>query len=105
MNALKMINMVRAHGLFFQVGCQLGESGVLSAAGRTLSLFCMDALYHDGSYDALLLKENITTEDITFEHGGWAGSLEGAGFGAAVDIEKLDKLSIRDQFRSIKRAE
>ena len=102
-NALKMIEMIRSRGLFFQIGCQLGESGVLSAAGRTLSLLCNDALYHDGSYDALLLEENITTKNIAFDHGGWAGALEGGGFGATVDLDKLNRLSLQKMSRSIKK--
>lgn len=102
-NALKMIEVIRSRGLLFQIGCQLGESGVLSAAGRTLSLLCKDALYYDGSYDALLLEENITTNNISFGYGGWAGALEGGGFGAAVDLEKLSRLSMQNLFCSLKR--
>jgi muconate cycloisomerase len=101
--ALKMIDMIRFKGLSFQIGCQLGESGILSAAGRTLALLCRDALYYDGSYDALLLEENITTKNITFDYGGWAGPLEGGGFGAAVDRHKLKRLSMQNLFRSLEK--
>ena len=50
-----------------------------------------------------LLEENITTKNITFDHGGWAGALKGGGFGAAVDLDKLNRLSIQDLFRSLKK--
>ena len=57
--SLRMIEGIRNGGLSFQIGCYLGESGVLSAAGRALSLLSSDAAYYDGSYDRFLLKENI----------------------------------------------
>jgi L-Ala-D/L-Glu epimerase len=71
----------------------LGESGVLSAAGRALCLVSSDAAYFDGSYDSFLLKENITAEDVTFGPGGVAGPLRGYGLGVEVDLRKLERLS------------
>jgi muconate cycloisomerase len=91
--SLRMIEGIRNGGLAFQIGCYLGESGVLSAAGRTLSLLCSDAAYHDGSYDRFLLKENITTHDVTFGQGGEAGPLNGPGLGIEVNRETLMRLS------------
>ncbi len=91
--SLKLINFLRNKGISFQIGCQLGETGLLSAAGRALSLVCGDAVYYDGSYDAFLLKENITFEDVSFGPGGKAESLNGPGLGIQVDKQKLDRLS------------
>lgn len=92
--AMEMIDFLRRHRLYFQIGCQLGETGLLSAAGRVLSLLCKDALYYDGCYDRFLLKENITTENVTFGHGGFAGPLNGAGLGVDVNPQSLDRLSV-----------
>jgi len=92
-NSLKIINYLRKENLSFQIGCQLGESGILSAAGRALSLLCRDAVYHDGSYDQFLLKENITTEDVSFGPGGKAGHLAGPGLGVKINKENLLRLS------------
>ena len=100
-NSLRIIDYLRAKGLFFQVGCQLGESGLLSAAGRILSLLCRDAVYHDGSYDGLLLKENITLENVSFGPGGEAGPLGGPGLGVEVGIESLARLSDSSAIRTI----
>lgn len=92
-NSLKIIQRVRAAGLNYQVGCQLGESGILSAAGRALCAASSDALYYDGSYDAFLLKENLTTENVTFGHGGKAVPLKGHGLGITVNPENLNRFS------------
>jgi muconate cycloisomerase len=92
-NSLKVIEYLRYHGIPFQIGCQLGESGILSAAGRALSLLCGDADYYDGSYDAFLLKENVTVEHVSFGPGGEAKPLGGPGLGVDVSAQSLERLS------------
>jgi L-alanine-DL-glutamate epimerase-like enolase superfamily enzyme len=91
--SLQMIDYLRDKGVSFQIGCQLGETGLLSAAGRALSLLCEDAVYYDGSYDQWLLKENITLENVSFGPGGKAGRLRGPGLGVQVSKQKLEGLS------------
>ncbi len=91
-NSLKIIDQLRNNGIKFQIGCQLGESGLLSAAGRVLSLLSRDAVYYDGSYDEFLLKENITVENMTFGIGGEADPLNGPGLGVNVNSQSLERL-------------
>jgi len=90
--AIKMIDRIREKRIRFQIGCHLGESGILSAAGRILSLVCKDAIYYDGSYDEFLLKENVTTHPVSFGMGGEAGALQGCGLGMNVDHRRLENL-------------
>jgi len=71
----------------------LGESGILSAAGRILCLLCSDAVYCDGSYDEFLLEKNVTVEDVSFGPGGEADPLNGPGLGIEVSGQKLARLS------------
>lgn len=92
-NSLRIIDYLRQNKVLFQIGCHLGESGILSAAGRALCLLCKDALYYDGSYDEFLLKENITKENVTFGQGGKAGPLVGPGLGVEINIQNLKQLS------------
>ena len=92
-NSIKMIDYLRDQEISFQIGCQLGESGVLSAAGRVLSLLCSDAVYHDGSYDEFLLRENVTLENVSFGLEGEAGPLKGPGLGVEINHENLQRLS------------
>jgi L-alanine-DL-glutamate epimerase-like enolase superfamily enzyme len=92
-NSFRIIDQLRTNGLSFQIGCQLGESGILSAAGRALGLLCRDAKYYDGSYDRFMLKENITTEHVSFGMGGEAGPLDGPGLGVVINKESLMRLS------------
>lgn len=91
--ALKIIEYLRTKGISFQIGCSVGESGILSAAGRALCLLCKDALYYDGSYDEFLLKKNITKENVSFGLGGKAGPLPGPGLGVEINMQNLKQLS------------
>ncbi|MDI6687120.1 MAG: enolase C-terminal domain-like protein [Desulfobacterales bacterium] len=98
-NSLKIINYLRLNKTPFQIGCHLGESGILSAAGRILSLLCGDAVYYDGSYDKFLLKKNITCEDVSFGFGGEAGPLDGHGLG--IKINKQNLLVLSDSSKTV----
>ena len=101
--SLEIIDRLRAGGLYFQIGCQLGESGLLSAAGRVLSLLNRDALFYDGSYDAFLLKENTTDKNVTFGPGGIAGPINGSGLGVTVNRRRLARLNSGHSAETISR--
>ncbi|MBW1797753.1 MAG: hypothetical protein JRJ21_04970 [Deltaproteobacteria bacterium] len=91
--SLGIIDYLRKNGILFQIGCHLGESGLLSAAGRALCLLCRDALFYDGCYDSFLLEENITVDHVSFGQGGEAGPLDGPGLGVEINREVLTRLS------------
>ncbi len=101
--SLKIIELLRNSGVLFQIGCQLGESGILSSAGRTLGLLCSDAQYYDGSYDALLLSDNLTQENVGFGPGGEAGPICGPGLGVKVCGKSLKRLSDNTAILSIRK--
>jgi tRNA(Ile)-lysidine synthase TilS/MesJ len=92
-NSLRIIQRIRDAGLNYQVGCQLGESGILSAAGRALCSISSDALYYDGSYDRFLLRENLTSVNVNFEFRGKASPLDGPGLGITVNTKNLQKFT------------
>jgi len=101
--SLAIIEEIRKSGLSFQVGCTLGESGILSAAGRSLCLLCGDAVNYDGSYDKFLLKKNTTVENVSFGLGGEAGPLDGPGLGVQVRGQDLLRLGNGSPALTIKR--
>jgi L-alanine-DL-glutamate epimerase-like enolase superfamily enzyme len=92
-NSLKIIDYLRRNQISFQIGCHMGESGLLSAAGRVLCLLCSDAVYCDGSYDEFMLKENVTIQDVSFGLGGEAAPLGDPGIGVEVSGNNLSRLS------------
>ncbi|MCJ7810374.1 MAG: hypothetical protein MUP26_08955, partial [Desulfobulbaceae bacterium] len=92
--AIQMIDHIRKSPISFQIGCTLGESGILSAAGRALCLLSKDAVNYDGSYDRFLLKENTTMEHVSFGLKGEAGPLGNSGLGVQVNRQALYQLAL-----------
>jgi len=91
---LKMAKIADKGGLQYQVGCHVGETGILSASGRVAASVLPKAVYVDGSYDSYLLSENITWENFSFGFGGVAEIIRGQGLGFTVDETRLGRLSI-----------
>lgn len=88
---LKLAGMARKAGIGFQLGCQVGETAILSAAGRHVAAHLNDAKFVEGSYGTLLLEEDIADESVQFGHGGNAPRLEGTGLGIRVREDLLQK--------------
>jgi muconate cycloisomerase len=89
LNAARLRDLATAAGLRCQLGAQVGETGILSAAGRHLATRSADLIWHEGSYGALLLEQDLTVPDITVGPGGWAPALDAPGLGVAPDPERL----------------
>ena len=88
---LKIADMARQAGIGLQLGCQVGETAILSAAGRHLAVYMPDLKFTEGSYGTLLLEEDITRESIQFGHGGKAPLITGDGLGINVNEDILEK--------------
>lgn len=94
LRTLKLAAKAEELGLKYQLGCHVGETGILSGLGRAAAALLPDPLYVDGSYDELLLSENITRENFGFGRMGGAPVIRSKGIGFSVDIERLERLSI-----------
>jgi muconate cycloisomerase len=85
--------MAQHAGLGYQLGCQVGETGILSAAGRQFAASIANIRYLEGSYDRFLVRERLTEEDVTFGWGGYAPALTGPGLGISVDEAALKRVT------------
>jgi L-Ala-D/L-Glu epimerase len=94
---LRLALLARQHGLGWQLGCQVGETAILSAAGRHFAASVRDIRYVEGSYDRHLVAESLGTRDITFRWGGWAPALKEPGLGISIDPAALDRVTIRKE--------
>jgi len=92
--ALRLAQFAAKHGLGYQLGCQVGETALLSAAGRQFATSVAQLRYVEGSYDRHLVRETLAKPDITFRWGGWAPALDGAGLGITVDKEALERTAV-----------
>ena len=91
--ALRLYEIGRKRGIDAQLGCQVGETGILAAAGRQLAA-SRKMLYLEGSYSNYLLKEDIVNEPVEFGSGGVAQPLEGHGLGISVNEKILQRLTV-----------
>lgn len=96
--SLRLAQLAKRHGLGYQLGCQVGETAILSAAGRHFATSVNDLRYVEGSYDRHLVWERLSQEDITFSRrGGWAPALVGSGLGVTIDPARVDWVTQRKE--------
>jgi muconate cycloisomerase len=76
-------------GIRIQVGCQVGETAILSAAGRHIAASLPTVEFVEGSYGKLLLTQDVSRRPIHFGHRGQAPVLTKPGLGIEVNDEVL----------------
>ncbi len=96
-NSVQLAAFAASHGLGYQLGCQVGETGILSAAGRHFASSVAGIIFLEGSYDRYLVEERLTREDLTFGFGGWARALSGPGLGITLDTAALERVTVREE--------
>lgn len=66
--SLALARFAHQNGIFCQLGCQVGETAILSAAGRLFAQSVSGLKALEGSYDRHLVTEALGKRDLTF---GW----------------------------------
>jgi muconate cycloisomerase len=95
--SLRLAQFAKQHGLGCQLGCQVGETAVLSAAGRHFAASVAGLRYLEGSYDRHLVREALATVDLTFGWGGWAKALPGPGLGITLDPQAIKRVTVHQE--------
>lgn len=95
LRSLQLVEVAEKHSLGWQLGCQVGETGILSAAGRHFAGSVRGFRYAEGSYDRFLLRQNITEQDLTFGYGGRGNPLAGPGLGIDVNECLVREIALR----------
>jgi L-Ala-D/L-Glu epimerase len=90
---LALAHAAEERGLSYQLGCMVGETGILSSLGRLAASLLPRPVYLEGSYDEILLGRNITKPGFGFGRGGKAQVTRQPGIGYAVDETALRELS------------
>jgi L-alanine-DL-glutamate epimerase-like enolase superfamily enzyme len=92
--SLAIASSARDAGLGVQVGSQVGETAILSAAGRHLVAALPAVAFAEGSFGTLLLAEDVSVESVRFGHRGEAPILTGPGLGIRVVEEPLRRRAV-----------
>ncbi len=92
--SLNRCREARASGLEVQIGCQVGESSLLSAAHLALAAAVGDARYLEGCFGHYLLRKDPVTPLLQFGYGGSPPQRPaGTGLGVEVDEGHLRRLA------------
>jgi muconate cycloisomerase len=92
--SLAIARLAQEAGIKIQIGAQVGETGILSAAGRTLAAHLPALAFAEGSFGTWLLAEDITFEHVAF---GWAGRaplLRSRGLSVTVKEDVVERLAM-----------
>ena len=92
--SLAVAKLAQAAGVKIQVGAQVGETGILSAAGRTFAAHLPALAFAEGSFGTWLLAEDVTFENVAFGFGGRAPLLKTRGLSVTVKEDVLERLAI-----------
>ena len=92
--ATRIRQMAEKAGVLCQLGCQVGETSILSAAGRHFALTVPHLSYVEGSYSPYLLARDVVVNPVVFNGGGLAYELPGPGLGIEVLLSALDELAV-----------
>jgi L-alanine-DL-glutamate epimerase-like enolase superfamily enzyme len=91
---LRLAEFARRYRIACQLGCQVGETAILSAAGRHLAASVDGLTAVEGSFDRHLVGTRLSREDITFGRGGWVPALPGPGLGITIDPAEVGRVTI-----------
>jgi muconate cycloisomerase len=92
--SLAIAKLAHDAGIKIQVGAQVGETAILSAAGRTFAAHLPEIACAEGSFGTWLLSEDIAFEDVSFGYAGIAPLLKSRGLSVTVKEETLERLAV-----------
>jgi L-Ala-D/L-Glu epimerase len=80
----EIASIARAYGIALHMGAQVGESGILSAAGRAFA--CVEGPFDncEGSNNLFLLKQDLVEENLNVGWQGYGRPLDRPGLGVTV---------------------
>jgi len=91
--SLRLAAYAYSRGIEVQLGCLVGETGILTAAGRWFANLVPELIFAEGGYGKILLKDDIVHQPVKFHFAGRIPTPKGPGLGIQVDLKKLIKYS------------
>jgi len=95
--SLRLAQFALKHNLGYQLGCQVGETAILSTAGRHFATSVKNLKAIEGSFDRHLVQYALGDEDVTFGWGGWAPALVRTGLGIGIQEDFVERLASRKE--------
>jgi len=93
--AMRLAAQARRHDTQYQLGCMVGETSLLSAAGRWFLNLVPGVRFAEGSYGRFLLTDDIAAPRHNLPFRGRIKPVCAPGLGVRVDEAKLDQYAAR----------
>lgn len=91
--SLRLARRALSAGIGVQLGCLVGETSILSAAGLAFLEACPEVGYVEGAFGGFLMRGDVTRRPIRFGYGGRVRPRRGFGLGVDVQPELLARWS------------
>ncbi len=85
--------LARKYHFQIMMGCHVGETGILAAAGRHFAQNCPDLRYVEGAFGKMLLQEDVIEETLQFGSEGKTADLDSPGLGVTIKMDSLLRYS------------
>lgn len=83
--AWEIFQRAHAKNMTAVIGAHVGETAILSYAGRNFAVICPESRYLEGSFSRYVLKEDLVPENIAFGREGYAPTPIRSGLGIEID--------------------
>ncbi len=94
LKSAKIVERAKEAGMFCQLGCHVGETSILSAAGRHLAALCGPFRFVEGCYSRFLLKDDVAEPPLEFGLFGNTSVPKKPGLGVDVKDAALKRCCI-----------
>ncbi len=89
--SLKLAAFAYSKGIEVQLGCMVGETGILTVAGQWFANIVPELIFAEGGYGRLLVKDDLLKKHLKFHYGGKIPTPSGYGLGIEGNKSKLEK--------------
>ncbi len=91
---LRLARTAADRGIGHQLGCMVGETGILSALGKIAASLLPAPRWVEGCYDRILYAEHLADQDFGFRSDGTAPVIRGAGIGYTISEKRLARFAV-----------
>lgn len=92
--AYELYQQAVSHKIIVVLGSHVGETAILSFAGRHLAMLCPEAIHLEGSFSKYVLKTDLVKDDVSFGINGKAPTPSGTGLGVAIEPSLIAEWSV-----------
>lgn len=92
--SLRLAALARKHGVQIQLGCMVGETSILSAAGVRFLEVCPHVEWVEGCFGSFLLRGDVVRKPLRFGYTGRPPKIASVGWGIEVDDSLLGRLAL-----------